>query len=593
MDDRDTNGSGSASDVAGREEIEKRLGSAETRYRTLVEHAPAVIYIDAADEVSSAVYMSSQIESILGYAPEEWLADPELFMKLLHPGDRERVLDESRRTNETGETFSMEYRLIARGGRTVWVHDEALLVRDEEGRPLYWHGVMTDVTERKGLEMRLTHLAYHDPLTGLSNRSLFREQLEGALGRAKRRGEHLAVIYLDLDGFKRVNDSLGHEAGDLLLVSLAKRLEFSSRFGEDAVARLGGDEFCMLLEGVAGTDEAVRVAGRIQENLREPFTVDDHRIPSVSVSIGIAIKAPDERKTVGQLLREADAAMYQAKKKGKDRCEVFEPGMVPRTLMGKARLEDDLRRAVEGAGFGIDYQPKVSIENSEIVGMEALLRWEHPEGGAITPVEFVPLAEDTGLIVPLGRWVLKEACRQAKEWQERYPDDSAPTMSVNFSARQFRHPALAEEVAAVLEETGLDPSRLCIEITESAAMEDAPSTISVLRELKELGVEIAIDDFGVGYSSLSYLKRFPVDVIKIDRSIVEGLERDPGNAAIVSASITLAHALGLEAVAEGVETQGEAAELRALGCDFGQGYYWWTPRPAHAAAALLEANLDS
>jgi diguanylate cyclase (GGDEF)-like protein len=402
----------------------------------------------------------------------------------------------------------------------------------------------------------------------------------------------LAVLYLDLDGFKSVNDSLGHEAGDRLLVALARRLESSLRFGEETIARLGGDEFCVLLQGITGTDAAVRIAGRVKETLREPFTINDHLISSVTASIGIAVRAPGESKTARQLLREADAAMYLAKKKGKNRYEVFEPSMVPRALEDRRRLEDDLSRAVEGAGFSLHYQPKVSLRTGEIVGWEALVRWEHPEGRVVVPAEFVPLAEDTGMIVPLGRWVLREACRQAKEWQDRYPS-STPTMNVNFSAHQFHHPALVEEVADALEETGLDPSSLCMEITEGTAMEDAPFTVFVLRKLKELGVKLAIDDFGVGYSTLSYLKRFPVDYIKIDRSIIEGVERDPGNAAIVSATITLAHALGLEAIAEGVETEVEATQLRTLGCDFGQGYYWWRPRPAHAAAALLEANLTS
>jgi EAL domain-containing protein (putative c-di-GMP-specific phosphodiesterase class I) len=319
--------------------------------------------------------------------------------------------------------------------------------------------------------------------------------------------------------------------------------------------------------------------------------LNDHLISSVTVSIGIAVKTPGEDKSARQLLREADAAMYLAKRKGKNRYELFESGLTPRALEYRRHLEDDLHRAVEGAGFSLHYQPKVSLKTGEILGWEALVRWEHPEGRLVVPAEFVPLAEETGMIVPLGRWVLKEACRQAKDWQDRYPSSPPPMMNVNFSAHQFHHPALVEDVADVLEETGLSPSSLCVEITEGTAMEDAPFTVFVLRKLKDLGVKLAIDDFGAGYSSLSYLKRFPVDALKIDRSIVEGVERDPGNAAIVSATITLAHALGLEAIAEGVETESEATELRTMGCDCGQGYYWWMPRPAHAAAALLEANL--
>jgi diguanylate cyclase (GGDEF)-like protein/PAS domain S-box-containing protein len=591
--DRGTSGFGGTRGLTEREEIESRLGDAETRYRRLLEQVPAITYVDAADAASSAVYVSPQVEAMLGYAPEEWLTDPELFVKLLHPEDRERVLAENERTNQSGQPFRMEYRLIARDGRTVWVHDEAVLVRDEVGHPLYWQGIMIDITERKDLEGRLVHLAYHDPLTGLSNRSLFREQVESALGSAELARTRLAILYLDLDGFKRVNDSFGHEMGDRLLAAVAGRLESSSRFGEDAIARMGGDEFCVLLEDVTDTEEALRVARRVRRILRRPFAIDGHRISPVSASIGIAVKPPDEAKTAEQLLREADAAMYRAKKKGKDRSELFESGMAFRGLEDTAQLEENLQRAIEEAGFSLHYQPQLSFQTGKIIGWEALVRWEHPDGRNVAPTEFIPLAEHTGMIVPLGGWILKEACRQAKEWQEQYPHQLTSTMNVNVSARQFHHRALVEEVAAALEETGLDPSSLCMEITESVAMENAPSTVVVFRKLKALGVRLAIDDFGAGYSSLSYLKRFPVDTLKVDRSIIEGVERDSGNAAIVSAAITLAHAFGLEAVAEGVETEAEVAELRALGCDTGQGYYWWTPRPADAATALLEANIGT
>jgi diguanylate cyclase (GGDEF)-like protein len=466
------------------------------------------------------------------------------------------------------------------------------LVRDGKDNPLHFVFQMQDITERKVLENQLSRLAYHDPLTGLSNRTLFREQLEGALARAERRREHLAVLYLDLDGFKEVNDSLGHEVGDRLLVAVSKRLEGFSRFGEDAVARLGGDEFCILLESLVNTNQAVQIARRLRKILGKPFIIDDRRISSVSASVGIAMKPPGESKPAEQLLREADGAMYQAKRKGKGRCEVFKLNRSTRTRKSKGRLESDLQRAIEQARFRVHYQPKVSIQTGKIVGWEALARWEHPEGRLIFPTEFIPLAEETGMIIPLGRWVLKEACRQAKEWQARFSRDMSLTMDVNVSARQFHHPTLIEEVADTLEETGLDPSSLILEITESVAMEDASLSVSVLRELKELGLKIAIDDFGTGYSSLSYLKRFPVDVIKIDRSIVEGLNRDPTDAAIVSASITLAHALGLKAVAEGVETNEEFAKLRTLGCDIGQGYYWWRPCASAAATTLLTAEFS-
>ena len=588
MSERVTNSFRATSDDIPREEIERRLGNAEARYRALVEHIPAVTYVDAADEVSSAVYMSPQVEAMLGYAPEEWLVDREFFVKLLHPDDRERVLAENKRTNESGEPFEAEYRLIARDGHTVWVHDEAALVRDEEGRPLFWQGVMTDVTERKALEDRLRHQALHDPLTDLPNRALLMDRLRHALARAERRGEKVAVLFMDLDNFKHVNDSLGHEAGDRLLVEVAGRLRECLR-DEDTLARLGGDEFVVLIEDRYAEEDAVNVVRRIAQVLRPPFLLDRREV-FVTTSTGITFGASNGDRPEA-LLREADIAMYQAKDSGKNRHAVFRPEMSDLSSK-RLTLEGELRRALERGEFVVHYQPKVLIESGEIVGMEALVRWEHPEQGLLLPSEFVPLAEETGLIVPIGGWVLGEACRQAKRWRELYPNDPRLAIYVNLSALQFHAPHLVGEVAGVLEDTGLDASSLALEITEGVAMEDAPSTMATLRALKDLGVKLAIDDFGTGYSSLSYLKRFPVDVIKVDRSIVEGMGHDRGDLAIVSATIALAHALGLEVIAEGVEAEEQVGELRALGCDFGQGDYWWRPSPTEEATALLEANLN-
>jgi diguanylate cyclase (GGDEF)-like protein/PAS domain S-box-containing protein len=574
--------------AAEREEIESRLGNPEARYRALIEHIPAVTYIDAVDEVSSAVYMSPQVERMLGYAPEEWLVDPSFFLKLLHPGDRERVLAENERTNRSGEPFDMEYRLISRDGRTIWVRDEAVLVKDGD-RPLYWQGVMTDVTERKALEERLRHQALHDHLTGLPNRTLLMDRVSHALVRAERRETKVAVLFMDLDNFKYVNDSLGHEAGDRLLVEVAERLRDCLR-AEDTVARLGGDEFAILLEDLEREQEASAVAGQVAQTLQPPILIDDREI-FVTTSIGVAFgTCREDRPEV--LLREADVAMYRAKAGGKDHHAVYQPEMGELSSQ-RLTLEGDLRRALEREELKVYYQPKVLVETGKIVALEALTRWEHPERGLLLPTDFVPLAEETRLIIPIGWWVLEEACRQVKEWQKLYPSDPPLAVNVNLSARQFYDPDLVRKVAGVLEETALDPSSLVLEITEGTAMEEAFSTTATLGALKGLGVKLAIDDFGTGYSSLSYLKRFPVDTIKIDRSIVEGLGRDRGDSAIVSATITLAHALGLEVIAEGVETDEEATELQALGCNFGQGYYWWTPQPAGETAALLEAHLDS
>jgi diguanylate cyclase (GGDEF)-like protein/PAS domain S-box-containing protein len=535
------------------------------------------------------VYMSPQVEPMLGYAPEEWLVDPRFFLKILHPEDRERVLAENEHTNRSGELFSMEYRLIDRNGRTLWVRDEAVLVKDERGRPLYWQGVMTDVTERKALEERLRHQALHDPLTNLPNRTLLMDRLGHALVRAVRRETKVAVLFMDIDNFKYVNDSLSHEDGDRLLVEVAERLRKSLR-AEDTVARLGGDEFAILLEDLEREQEATAVADQVAQALRPPVLLDDQEI-FVTVSIGVAFGAyREDRPEV--LLREADVAMYRAKTDGKDRHAVYRPEMGVLSSQ-RLTLEGDLRRALERQELEVYYQPKVLVETGKIVAIEALVRWEHSERGLLLPAEFVPLAEETRLIVPIGWWILREACRQVKDWQEIYPTDPLLAVNVNLSARQFYAPDLVQQVAGVLEETALDAGSLVLEITEGAAMEEAASTVATLSALKELGVKLAIDDFGTGYSSLSYLKRFPVDVIKIDRSIVEGLSQDRGDSAIVAATLTLAHALGLEVIAEGVETSEEVAELQALGCDFGQGYYWWTPQPAKETASLLEAQLDS
>ena len=588
MSDSTSDNFGAMPAAAEREEIESRLGNPEARYRALIEHIPAVTYIDAVDEVSSAVYMSPQVERMLGYAPEEWLVDPSFFLKLLHPGDRERVLAENERTNRSGEPFDMEYRLISRDGRTIWVRDEAVLVKDGD-RPLYWQGVMTDVTERKALEERLRHQALHDHLTGLPNRTLLMDRVSHALVRAERRETKVAVLFMDLDNFKYVNDSLGHEAGDRLLVEVAERLRDCLR-AEDTVARLGGDEFAILLEDLEREQEASAVAGQVAQTLQPPILIDDREI-FVTTSIGVAFgTCREDRPEV--LLREADVAMYRAKAGGKDHHAVYQPEMGELSSQ-RLTLEGDLRRALEREELKVYYQPKVLVETGKIVALEALTRWEHPERGLLLPTDFVPLAEETRLIIPIGWWVLEEACRQVKEWQKLYPSDPPLAVNVNLSARQFYDPDLVRKVAGVLEETALDPSSLVLEITEGTAMEEAFSTTATLGALKGLGVKLAIDDFGTGYSSLSYLKRFPVDAIKIDRSIVEGLGRDRGDSAIVSATITLAHALGLEVIAEGVETDEEATELQALGCNFGQGYYWWTPQPAGETAALLEAHLDS
>ena len=442
--------------------------------------------------------------------------------------------------------------------------------------------VVRDITERKVLEKRLAYQAFHDPLTELPNRTLFMDRLEHALARGSRRKDLTAVMFMDLDDFKIVNDSLGHKVGDHLLVAIASRLQPCLRPG-DTVARLGGDEFTVLLERIDGEEEATRIAKRISDAMRAPFELAGRSL-FVTFSIGIALSAPDLGQPMN-LLRDADLAMYGAKDSGKDRYRVFDPAMNTRALE-RLELGNDLRLALERDEFKVCYQPKVRLTTGETIGFEALVRWNHPKRGLVSPEEFVPVAEETGLILPIGQKVLQEACSQAREWRQRYPETS-PLMSVNLSAKQFQNPKLAQEIAWAIEDTTMKASTLCLEITESVVMQDAPHTAATFRQLKELGVQFSIDDFGTGYSSLAYLKRFPVAFLKIDRSFIVGLEDDPEDVAVVSGIIALAHTLGIEVVAEGVETAEQAARLRELECDMAQGNYFFKPLPVDEAADLL------
>jgi diguanylate cyclase (GGDEF)-like protein/PAS domain S-box-containing protein len=573
-------------DITERKDVEERLREAEERYRTMVEQIPAVTYIDHVDETSSAIYMSPQVEGMSGYTPEEWLEDPELWIKILHPEDKERVLAESRRTNETGDPFRVEYRMISKSGHVAWVRDEAVLVKGRGGRSRFWQGVITDVTERKVLEEELEHQAFHDPLTDLSNRRLFMDRLGHALARTqRRRGMRVAVLFMDLEGFKVVNDSLGHETGDRLLVAVSERLKGCLR-PEDTLARFGGDEFVVLLEDVEGPQEAVRVAERIIDELKNRFVLDGQELYA-RASIGIAL-GEDRTKDPDDLLRDADTAMYRAKDGGTG-YSVFDTVMYEKAI-NRLEAENALGRAVEQEEFVLHYQPIVSLQTGEVLEVEALVRWGHPERGLLDPDEFVPMAEESGLVVPMGEQVLREACLRAKEWQDAHPRLPPLVMSVNLSARQLSRPDLADTVEGILKETELNGSCLTLDITETIYVRALAGNTETLHRLRDLGARISIDDFGVGYSSLAYLKRLPADALKIDRSFVRGLGEDVEDTAIVHMIIELAHTLGVEVIAEGVESERQATLLKEMGCDMAQGYHFSKPLPPEEIPVLLSSD---
>lgn len=447
-----------------------------------------------------------------------------------------------------------------------------------------------DITDRKRAEEQMIHDAFHDPLTGLPNRALFLDHLKLAVERAKRReGNHLfAVLFLDLDRFKVVNDSLGHNVGDQLLITISRRLESCLRPG-DTVARLGGDEFTILLDDIKDASDAIRLAKLIQEVLRLPFNLDEHEV-FTTVSIGIALSATDYDHPE-DLLRDADTAMYRAKSLGKARHEVFDKPMHAHA-MELLQLEIDLRRAIERQEFCIHYQPIVSLTSGRISGFEALVRWKHPERGLITPEKFIPVAEETGLIVPIGQLVLSEACRQTRRWQRQFPAMQPLSISVNLSSKQLTQPDLIDQIKQSLQRSGLDPLSLKLEITESVVMENTETAISMLTQLRALQVGLSIDDFGTGYSSLSYLHRFPVGTLKIDRSFVSRLGNNDENGEIVKTIIMLAQNLKMDVVAEGVEKDDQLLHLRNLKCDYAQGYLISKPVDAEGAAKLLSNWMD-
>jgi diguanylate cyclase (GGDEF)-like protein/PAS domain S-box-containing protein len=592
-------------------------------YQAIAASSNGITISDPGQPDNPLIYVNRSFELMTGYSAEEVLGSNCRFLQ--GPDGDQPALDELRAALREERDCSVLLRNHRKDGTPFWNEFRLSPVHDERGRLVNFVGVQNDVTDRKQaeeglkrahdeledrvrqrtarlaeanarlqreiaerreLEEQLTHQAFHDPLTGLPNRTLFLDRLDFALERARTREGEVAVLFVDLDDFQIINDSLGHEVGDQVLLAVAERLE-NCMLAEETLARFGGDEFAVLLEDVSDPGDAARVADRIGGALREPFVLRG-REKFVTTSVGISFGGRGGERP-GDLLRNADLAMYRAKARGRNRHVVFEPGMGERVLQ-RLELEGELRRALERKEFTLHYQPKVSLESGEIVAMEALIRWEHPTRGLVPPAQFVPVAEEIDLIAPIGRWVLTEACRQARRWHAKFRGIPPPKVCVNLSAKQFQHPAILEEVETALRESGLNPAALDLEITESILMEDAPATLATLRDLKSLGVNLAIDDFGTGYSSLSYLKRFPVDFLKVDRSLIRGIGESPKDEAMLSALVALAHSVDTRTIAEGVETEAQLARLREVECDFAQGYYFARPLPSQAAGALLAGH---
>ena len=533
---------------------------------------------------TGTVHYSGRWASMLGIEPTAVGSSLEEWTSRVHPDDAVRVRTElSRHVEGRSPHFESEHRLRHADGSYRWVLARGLAVRSDQGEATRMAGSLADITSRKTVEEQLLHDAFHDGLTGLPNRAFFVSLLDRAMKRTRRRTDYLfAVLIVDFDRFKLVNDSFGHVVGDRLLVAIAERLKGCLRPG-DLVARLGGDEFAILLDDIRGVSDATRVAERIQQELATPFDLERQEV-FTTASIGIALSTATYDRPEYHL-RDADLAMYRAKARGKACYEMFDEALHARAV-AQLRLETDLRRATEREELRLRYQPIVELKSGLITGFEALVRWQHPERGIVSPGEFIPVAEETGLIVPISRWVLETACRQAAAWVQRFPHASGPSISVNLSARHFQDPHLVQQILDVLQTSGLPATNLKLEITESVLMRDPESHMAAIRQLRSAGVQMQIDDFGTGYSSLSYLARFSIDALKIDRSFISAGQGEE-SWDIVQTIVTLARDLRVNVIAEGVETLEQSNRLKALQCDYAQGYLFREPVDAETAEAML------
>jgi diguanylate cyclase (GGDEF)-like protein/PAS domain S-box-containing protein len=563
-----------------------RTREAEERYSVAVRGANDGIW--DWDLQRRTIYYSPRWKAMLGLANDQISDTLDEWYDRVHPDDRPRLLAAvEAHIKGDNDHLEHEYRVRCADGTYCWMLCRGLAVRDIQGTAIRVAGSQTDITKRKQAEEQLRHDSLHDALTGLPNRSLFMDRLSQTIERTKRHAHApFAVLFLDLDRFKIINDSLGHMVGDMLLNVIAQRLTVGMRQG-DTVARLGGDEFAVLLTELPNANAAVEVADRIQQSVGKSFKLDNHEV-FTTASIGIAVSTSGYSRA-DDMVRDADIAMYRAKLLGKARSVVFDQDMHAH-IMSRLQMENELRRAIERQEFAVFYQPLVSLHTHKICGFEALLRWNHPERGYITPTDFLSIAEETGLMMLIGDWLLREACRQIAQWQSCYPHLAPLSISVNLAGTQVMHPRLVTQVAQALRETGLAAQQVAFEITEGVLLDRDGRVTATLKSLRELGAQLHLDDFGTGYASLISLHDLPISAVKIDRTFVSTMDAAPKNSAIVRAIVALSQNLGLEVIAEGVETATHLAVLHTIGCDYGQGYYFSKPQDAASAESLLSTT---
>lgn len=561
------------------ERLHSILGSIEDVVWSIVPHTYQILYLNHATQ------------TVYGRPISDFLDNLNLWQEMIYSEDQQRVQESQQALYKTGKQ-NIEYRVVWPNGEIHWIRVRSRLIRDDQGKPLRIDGLTTEITEQKKIREQLRHDALHDSLTGLPNRTLLMDRIEQAIKRCQRsENQRFAVLFLDLDGFKVINDSLGHLMGDQLLIAITHRLAQCLRT-EDTLSRFGGDEFVIILENLTDINDAINIAARIHQTLKSPILLYNEQI-FMSVSIGIVL---GEKKQfhhnsyqVADILRDADTAMYRAKAKGQGTSEIFNPSMHTYALK-RLQVTNDLQRAIERQEFIVYYQPIISLTSNHIHGFEALVRWQHTEKGLMPPADFIPIAEETEIILKIDEWVLRNACAQLSIWQKQFQDLAPLTMSVNLSSKHLLKPGLIKILDEVLAETGLDAKTLKLEITESSVIEYTETAVEILEQVRQRNIQLCLDDFGTGYSSLSYLDCFSFNVLKIDRSFIKRLVGEQEQCEIIKAIINLGLTLGMNVVAEGVENQVQMEKLKALNCCYGQGYGFFPPLQSEIITTLLQEN---